>query len=139
MSRQGIAEIASAPAARAEWVIPALVVATFTSSAGSLAFGALLPGIAADLGVGVAHLGQIPALSAAIGAALVLAIGPMADRPINNARLIAARIYRTRLDLFEKWYEKNGSDIATAVAAMDSLMNGVPGDSAYTRLEASVP
>jgi predicted MFS family arabinose efflux permease len=84
MNRQDIAEIASAPAAapaaRAGWVVPALVVATFASSAGSLAFGALLPGIAADLGVGVAHLGQIPALGAALGAALVLAIGPLADR-----------------------------------------------------------
>ncbi|HWA15649.1 MAG TPA: aminopeptidase, partial [Gemmatimonadales bacterium] len=64
-------------------------------------------------------------------------IGPMADRPINNARLIAARIYRTRLDLFEKWYEKNGADIETAVKSLDSLMRGVPGDSAYARLESA--
>ncbi|HXI20335.1 MAG TPA: aminopeptidase, partial [Gemmatimonadales bacterium] len=38
-------------------------------------------------------------------------IGPMADRPINNARLIAARIYRTRLGLFEAWYEHEGRDV----------------------------
>ncbi len=66
-------------------------------------------------------------------------IGPMADRPVNNARLIAARIYRTRLDLFERWYEFEGRDIARAVAALDSLMQGVPGDSAYARLEAALP
>ena len=65
-------------------------------------------------------------------------IGPMADRPINNARLIAARIYRTRLDLFELWYEQHGQDIAKSVAAMDSLMKGVEGDSAYARLETAV-
>jgi predicted aminopeptidase len=65
-------------------------------------------------------------------------IGPMADRPINNARLIAARIYRTRLDLFERWYEKNGQDIATSVKSLDSVMQGVPGDSAYARLESAV-
>lgn len=66
-------------------------------------------------------------------------IGPMADRPINNARLIAARIYRTRLDLFERWYEHEGRDVAYAVSALDSLMAGVPGDSAYARLESALP
>lgn len=63
-------------------------------------------------------------------------IGPMADRPINNARLIAARIYRTRLDLFEQWYEAHGADIERSVTALDSLMQGVQGDSAYARLES---
>jgi predicted aminopeptidase len=65
-------------------------------------------------------------------------IGPMTDRPINNARLIAARIYRTKLELFEQWYEKNGGDIAVAVKALDSLMAGVQGDSAYGRLEKAL-
>jgi predicted MFS family arabinose efflux permease len=84
MRGQGIAEMthspAAAPAARERWVVPALAGATFASNAGTLAFGALLPGIAADLGVGAARLGQIPALGAALGAALVLAVGPLADR-----------------------------------------------------------
>jgi predicted aminopeptidase len=62
-------------------------------------------------------------------------IGPMADRPVNNARLIAARIYRTRLALFERWYEHHGRDIRVSVAALDSLMQGVEGDSAFARLE----
>ena len=66
-------------------------------------------------------------------------IGPMADRPINNARLIAARIYRTRLGWFEAWYRGQGRDIARAVAALDTLMQGVPGDSAYARLAAALP
>lgn len=65
-------------------------------------------------------------------------IGPMADRPVNNARLIAARIYRTRLHLFEDWYQRHGADIAVAVAALDSLTRGIEGDSAYARLEAAL-
>ncbi|HTS88350.1 MAG TPA: aminopeptidase [Gemmatimonadales bacterium] len=62
-------------------------------------------------------------------------VGPMADRPINNARIIAARIYRTHLDLFERWYERHGADIGVAVAALDSLMTGAEGDTAFARLE----
>lgn len=65
-------------------------------------------------------------------------IGPMAERPVNNARLIAARIYRTRLELFERWFEQHGRDIALAVASLDTLMQGVPGDSAYARLEGAL-
>jgi len=78
-------------------------------------------------------------LQGEVGARLkTYTIGPMAERPINNARLIAARIYRTRLGLFERWYERHGADIAVAVAALDSLMQGVEGDSAYTRLEQAL-
>ncbi len=66
-------------------------------------------------------------------------IGPMADRPVNNARLIAARIYRTRLALFERWYEQHGRNIRVAVASLDSLMQGAEGDSAFVRLEAATP
>ena len=65
-------------------------------------------------------------------------IGPMADRPVNNARLVAARIYRTRLELFEEWYQRHGADIRASVAALDSLMQGVEGDSAFARLAAAL-
>jgi len=65
-------------------------------------------------------------------------IGPMADRPVNNARLIAARIYRTRLDLFERWYQQEGGDIQRAVSDLAALLQGAQGDSAYARLEAAV-
>lgn len=65
-------------------------------------------------------------------------IGQMAERPINNARLIAARIYRTRLELFERWYQRNGGDIEVAVAALDSLMQGADGEGAYQRLEEAL-
>ena len=65
-------------------------------------------------------------------------IGRMAERPINNAQLIGARIYRTRLDLFDRWFEKYGRDVSRSVSALDSLMTGVEGDSAYARLGRAV-
>ena len=79
-------------------------------------------------------------LAGPVGARLrTYSIGTMADRPVNNARLIAARIYRTRLDWFEAWYQLQGRDVARAVASLDTLMQGVPGDSAFARLQAALP
>ncbi|HEU5040841.1 MAG TPA: aminopeptidase [Gemmatimonadales bacterium] len=65
-------------------------------------------------------------------------IGTLPERPVNNARLIGATIYRTRLDLFDRWYERHGSDVRLSVAGLDSLVAGVEGDSAYARLERAV-
>jgi predicted aminopeptidase len=65
-------------------------------------------------------------------------IGRLADRPINNARLIAAQIYRTRLALFEAWYQRHGGDIAVAVQELASLEKGATGDEAFQRLEEAV-
>lgn len=67
-----------------------------------------------------------------------LRIGTLPERPVNNARIIAARIYRTRLELFEQWYVRHGGDIRVSVAALDTLMQGAVGDSAYARLERAV-
>ncbi len=65
-------------------------------------------------------------------------IGRLPERPVNNARLVGARIYRTRLDLFDRWFEQHGRDVRGSVAALDTLMRDVPGDSAYARLAAAV-
>jgi predicted aminopeptidase len=65
-------------------------------------------------------------------------IGRLAERPINNAQLIGARIYRTRLDLFDRWFDLHGRDVSRSVSALDSLMAGVEGDSAYARLGRAV-
>ena len=62
----------------------------------------------------------------------------LAERPINNARLIGSRIYRTRLDLFDRWFEQHGGDIRQSVSKLETLMDGVEGDSAYARLEQAV-
>jgi predicted aminopeptidase len=62
----------------------------------------------------------------------------LTERPINNARLIGARIYRTRLDLFDRWFARHDHDVGRSVHALDSLMTGVEGDSAYARLARAV-
>lgn len=65
-------------------------------------------------------------------------VGRLSDRPVNNARLIAARIYRTRSALFEAWFERNGADVRLAVERLQPVEAGAEGDSAYTRLEAAL-
>jgi predicted aminopeptidase len=65
-------------------------------------------------------------------------IGRLSQRPINNAQLIGATIYRTHLDWFERWYEQHGRDIRSSVSALKTLMAGAEGDSAFARLERAV-
>ena len=65
-------------------------------------------------------------------------IGPMAARPINNARLVGVLIYRTNLDWFEQWHQSHNADVREGVAALKTLTMGVTGDSAFTRLEAAL-
>ena len=67
-----------------------------------------------------------------------LRIGKLPERPVNNARITSARIYRTRLELFDRWYRAHGGDIGGSVASLDTLMQGVVGDSAYARLGRAV-
>jgi predicted aminopeptidase len=62
-------------------------------------------------------------------------IGPQVNRPINNARLVGATIYRSHLDLFDQWYLQHGSDVRRSVAALRELMQGAEGDSAFARIE----
>jgi len=65
-------------------------------------------------------------------------VGPVAARPINNARLVGVLIYRTHLDWFEQWHVSHESDVRESVSALSGLMSGVPGDSAFVRLEAAL-
>ena len=65
-------------------------------------------------------------------------VGRLTERPINNALIIAARIYRDRLALFERWYQQHGHRVDSAVAALGRLVKGVPGDSVYAVLERNV-
>ena len=62
-------------------------------------------------------------------------IGRLTERPINNAQLVGATIYRTRLDLFDRWHQRHGTDLKASVNAMKELMEGADGDSAFARLE----
>lgn len=65
-------------------------------------------------------------------------IGRLTEHPINNAQLVGARIYRTRLDLFDRWYDRHDRDVRLSVSALKTLMQGAEGDSAYARLERAV-
>ena len=60
------------------------------------------------------------------------------DRPVNNARLIGATIYRTKLDRFDAWYRKHDGDIGRAVARLKELVEGAEGEQAFERLEAAL-
>ncbi|MGH7579353.1 MAG: aminopeptidase [Gemmatimonadales bacterium] len=64
-----------------------------------------------------------------------LRIGRLPERPVNNARLIGATLYRTRLDLFDKWFDRHERDVRSSVGALEALMKDVEGDSAFARLE----
>ena len=65
-------------------------------------------------------------------------IGPMANRPVNNARLIGVLLYRTGLPLFDDWYQRHGGDLTRSVAGLRDLLHGVPGDSAFARLAGAM-
>jgi hypothetical protein len=42
------------------------------------------------------------------------------------------------LDLFDKWFDRHGRDVRSSVGALEKLMQGVEGDSAFTRLERAL-
>jgi predicted aminopeptidase len=65
-------------------------------------------------------------------------IGPLAERPINNAQLVGVRLYRTNLEWFEAWFQRYGGDIAVAVDALRDLLDGAEGDQAFQLLEAAL-
>jgi predicted aminopeptidase len=66
-------------------------------------------------------------------------LGNLPERPINNARLIGATLYRTRLDLFDRWFERHGRDVRESVSGLKELMQGADGDTTFVRLERAVP
>jgi hypothetical protein len=65
-------------------------------------------------------------------------LGTLPERPINNARLIGATLYRTRLDLFDRWFEQHGHDVRRSVQGLEELTRGVEGDTVFARLEGAV-
>ena len=47
-------------------------------------------------------------------------------------------IYRTKLQLFEDWYQQHGANIAESVKALRELEAGAEGKEAYERLEKAL-
>ena len=95
--------------------------------------------VALEVGRGEAAQWAREQLEGSVGVELrTYRIGRLSDRPINNAQLIGATIYRTRLDLFDRWHAQHGGDVRQSVGAMKELMEGAEGDSAFARLERAV-
>jgi predicted aminopeptidase len=65
-------------------------------------------------------------------------VGVVPERPVNNARLIGATIYRSHLDLFDGYFQQHGADVRTTVDALRQLMQGAEGDEAFVRLREAV-
>jgi len=63
----------------ARGLVPTLTLATFVNHLNVIAWNPFLPFIAADLGVTVALLGQVPALLMLLATSFGLVIGPLAD------------------------------------------------------------
>jgi predicted aminopeptidase len=95
----------------------------------------------AALDSGRVELGRWAAetLSGPIAARLgSVAIGPQPARPINNARLIGVRLYRTNLAWFDRWHVRQQNDVRQGVATLRELLKDVEPDSAFARLERAV-
>jgi predicted aminopeptidase len=96
--------------------------------------------VALEVGRAEAAVWARAELLGAVGARLrSYRLGNLPERPINNARLIGATLYRTRLDLFDRWFERHGRDVRESVSGLTELMQGADGDTAFVRLERAVP
>jgi MFS family permease len=67
------------PASVGAGLVPTLTVAAFVNHLNVIAWNPFLPFIAEAHGIGVAILGQLPALLLVLSALLGLVIGPLAD------------------------------------------------------------
>ncbi len=59
-------------------------------------------------------------------------------RPINNARLVGAMLYRTDLRLFDRWFLANGSRVNATVSALLTALGDAEGDEVMARFRAAV-
>jgi predicted aminopeptidase len=98
-------------------------------------YGAGLSGSTLDSARSAVFGAARAALEGGLGDSLELYSGPgLAGRPLNNATVIAGRIYRTRLGLFETLYRQVGS-VREAVARLKAAIDRDPDADPYDVLE----
>jgi MFS family permease len=97
-AREGIVR----PVWAAAGLVPTLTVAAFVNHLNVIAWNPFLPFIAEAHGIGIAILGQLPALLLVLSAVLGLVIGPLADsygyRPTMVLSLLAVAASSSRHD-----------------------------------------
>ena len=62
----------------------------------------------------------------------------LAEQPLNNATVVAARVYRTRLDLFDRVFESRNRDLRETVRAIVEASRSNKGDP-YAAVEGLLP
>lgn len=121
---------AAASRARAIWHDEIVLSEFYASLAATLeaAYGQRLRGAAFEAARERIFADAQAALAAGLGGKFALYDGArMARVPLNNARIIAARLYRTRLDLFDRALEARSGDLRAATAAIVAAVRGAAG------------
>jgi len=62
----------------------------------------------------------------------------LAERELNNASVLAARMYRERLGLFDRVFEQAGGDLRTAIVRLRDAIDARPNDDPYRVVESLV-
>jgi predicted MFS family arabinose efflux permease len=89
-TRRDDAMVEARAAAADRRLVPVLTLATFVTMLQAMALAPLLPAISDDLGTSVSLLGQIPAATMFLAAAIGFVAGPLADRYGHHRILLAS-------------------------------------------------
>jgi hypothetical protein len=101
-------------------------------------YGAGLAGTALDSARSRVFGAARARLEGGLGDSLELYSGPgLARRPLNNATVVAGRIYRTRLELFEALYRRAGS-VRESIEWLKAALERDPGADPYDVLSRLV-